>query len=144
MELRLKRYRILKLYGLKCKISELEIDFLLNWGLNRNLLQAQGVLCKTAGLIRILIYFYKGKTVDRVHGLWTAQGWSVHGSTMDLTVVSGRSSPELSPPVATVSEKSPRMEKHGAGGAVMVGGRWWGNKLTVASSHGHEAWNREK
>jgi hypothetical protein len=25
-----------------------------------------------------LIYFYKGKMVDRVHGLWTAQGWSVH------------------------------------------------------------------
>jgi hypothetical protein len=53
------------------KISELETDFLLNWGLNRNLIPAQGVLCKTVGFIWILICFYKGKTVDRVHGLWT-------------------------------------------------------------------------
>jgi hypothetical protein len=60
------------------KILELETDFLLNRGLNLNLIQAHGVLCKTVGLIRILIYFYKGKTVDRVHGLWTAQGWPVH------------------------------------------------------------------
>jgi hypothetical protein len=63
-ELQLKRYRVLKLWGLKCKISELETDFLLNRGLNHNLIQAQGVSCKTVGLIRILIYFYKGKTVD--------------------------------------------------------------------------------
>jgi hypothetical protein len=78
-KLRLKRYMVLKLHGLKCKISELGTDFLLNRGLNHNLIQAQGVLCKTTGLIRILIYFYKGKTVDRVHELWTAQGWPVHG-----------------------------------------------------------------
>ena len=32
MELRLKRYRGLKLQGLKCKISELKTDFLLNRG----------------------------------------------------------------------------------------------------------------
>jgi hypothetical protein len=51
--------------------------------------------------------------VDRVHGLWTAQGWPVHGSTVDLTVVGSRSSPELSPPIAMVSEKSSRMEKLG-------------------------------
>jgi hypothetical protein len=29
--------------------------------------------------------------MDRVHGLWTVQGWPVHGSTVDLTVASGRS-----------------------------------------------------
>jgi hypothetical protein len=72
-ELRLKRYRVLKLQGLKCKILELETDFLLNRGLNHNLIQAQGVLCKTAGLIQILIYFLQRKNggpspqaVDRV------------------------------------------------------------------------------
>jgi hypothetical protein len=42
-ELRLKRYRVLELYVLKCKLSELEIDFLLNQGLNHNLIQAQGL-----------------------------------------------------------------------------------------------------
>jgi hypothetical protein len=40
--------------------------------------------------------------VDRVHKLWTAQGWPVHGSTVDLTVAGGRSSPELG--LAAVSE----------------------------------------
>jgi hypothetical protein len=28
--------------------------------------------------------------VDRVHGLWTARGWPVHGSTVDLTTAGGR------------------------------------------------------
>jgi hypothetical protein len=40
--------------------------------------------------------------VDRVHGLWTAQGWPVHGSTVDLTVAGGRSSPELGLAAASV------------------------------------------
>jgi hypothetical protein len=30
------------------------------------------------GIIPNFDLFYKGKTVDRVHGLWTAQGWPVH------------------------------------------------------------------
>jgi hypothetical protein len=77
-ELRLKSYKVLKLEGLKRKILELETDFLLNQGLNHNLLQAQGVLCKIVGLIR-------------VHGLWTAEGCLVHGSTVGLTVASGHS-----------------------------------------------------
>jgi hypothetical protein len=29
-----KKFGVLKFYGLKCKISELDIDFLLNQGLN--------------------------------------------------------------------------------------------------------------
>jgi hypothetical protein len=33
--------------------------------------------------------------VDQVHGLWTAQEWPVHESTMDLIVAGGQSSPEL-------------------------------------------------
>jgi hypothetical protein len=57
MELRLKSYESLNFQGLKRKITELKTDFLLTQGLNHHLLQAQGVLCKTAGLIQILIYF---------------------------------------------------------------------------------------
>jgi hypothetical protein len=37
-----------------------------------------------------------------------------------LTVAGGWSSPELSPPVAMVSEKSPRMETHGEGNDVKL------------------------
>jgi hypothetical protein len=44
----------------------------------------------------------KKELVDRVHGLWTAQGWPVHGSTVDLTVAGGRSSPELGLAAASV------------------------------------------
>jgi hypothetical protein len=72
---------------------------------------------------------------------------------VDLIVAGGRSSLELSPPVATVLEKSPRwrnMERAttrsspeaSTGGAVMEGGRRQGNKFAAASSRGHEAWNR--
>jgi hypothetical protein len=58
-ELRLKRYRVLKLYGLKCKILELKIDFLSNRGLNHNLLQAQGAIYKNLGFIGIYdLFFY--------------------------------------------------------------------------------------
>jgi hypothetical protein len=31
------------------------------------------------GIILDFDLFLHGKTVDRVHGLWTAQGWVVHG-----------------------------------------------------------------
>jgi hypothetical protein len=34
---------------------------------------------KNYGIIPDFDLFLQGKTVDRVHGLWTAQGWSVHG-----------------------------------------------------------------
>jgi hypothetical protein len=78
------------------------------------------------GLIRILIYFYKGKTVDRVHGLWTAQGWLVHGSTVDLTVAGGRSSPELG--LAAVSEHDGlpwrQRRQEGGTGTLAVGSPW--------------------
>ncbi len=37
-ELRLKSYEVLMLQGLNCKISELEIDFILIRGLNCNLI----------------------------------------------------------------------------------------------------------
>jgi hypothetical protein len=33
-------------------------------------------------------------------GRWTAQGWPVHGSTVDSTVADGRGSPELGLTVA--------------------------------------------
>jgi hypothetical protein len=45
-ELRLKRYRVFKLYGLKCKISKLKTDFLLNQGLKHNLIQAREVCAR--------------------------------------------------------------------------------------------------
>jgi hypothetical protein len=41
------------------------------------------------------LFFKKRKAVDQVHGLWTAQEWSVHGSTIDLTVAGGQNSLKL-------------------------------------------------
>jgi hypothetical protein len=71
-----------------------------------------------------------------------------HGTAPD------KDSQELSPPVATVSESSPRLGKHGEGndtkltrgiraGAVTEGGRQRRSKSAAASSRGHEARNRE-
>jgi hypothetical protein len=42
MELRLKSYESLDFQGLKHKITELKIDFLLKLGLNSNLSKTQG------------------------------------------------------------------------------------------------------
>jgi hypothetical protein len=111
-ELRLKRYRVLKLYGLKCKISELGTDFLLNRGLNRNLIQAQGVLCKTAGLIQILIYFYKGKRWTestscgpRKGGRSTVDSRPGQGSTLAGARLAGAAKPRSSPRVGEKGEE---------------------------------------
>jgi hypothetical protein len=64
--------------------------------------------------------------VDRVHGLWTAQGWPVHGSTMDLTVAGGRGSPELS--LAAVPGHGGLPWRHrrqeGGTGILAVGSPW--------------------
>jgi hypothetical protein len=112
-ELRLKSYKVLKLEGLKRKILELETDFLLNQGLNHNLLQAQGVLCKIVGLIR-------------VHGLWTAEGCLVHGSTVGLTGASGRSAPELGIAATPGHGGLPRRHRRQEGGvgSLAVGSPW--------------------
>jgi hypothetical protein len=49
--------------------------------------------------------------VDQVHGLWTAQEWPVHGSTVDLTVTGGRSSLELG--LAAAPGHSDLPQRHG-------------------------------
>jgi hypothetical protein len=53
--------------------------------------------------------------VDHVHGLWTAQGWPVHGSTVDLTVAGGRSSPELGLVAASVHGDTLRQGRNRGG-----------------------------
>jgi hypothetical protein len=50
-ELRLKSYESLNFQGLKHKITELKIDFLLKFGLNSNLWKTQGPRSKSSGFI---------------------------------------------------------------------------------------------
>jgi hypothetical protein len=70
--------------------------------------------------------FLKGKVVDRVHRLWTAQEWPVHRSTMDLTVAGGRSSPELDIAAAPGHGDLPRWHGRQKGGAgTLVAGSPW-------------------
>jgi hypothetical protein len=87
-------------------------------------------LCKTVGLIQILIYFYKGTAVDRVHRLWTTQGWPVHGSIVDLTMAGGQSSPKLGLAVALRHGGLPWRHQRQEGGAGTLAveqskAQWW-------------------
>jgi hypothetical protein len=64
--------------------------------------------------------------VDRVHGLWTVQEWLVHGSTMDLTMAGGQSSPELGLVAALRHDDLPRRHERqkGSAGSLAVGSPW--------------------
>jgi hypothetical protein len=55
--------------------------------------------------------------VDRVHGLWTAQEWPVHGSTVDLKVAGGRSLSKLGLAAALGHGDLPRRHGRQKGGA---------------------------
>jgi hypothetical protein len=57
--------------------------------------ETKGPLCKMAGIFWFQIYFSIGNRMDQVHGLWTAQGRLVHGSTVDSIVAGSQGSPEL-------------------------------------------------
>jgi hypothetical protein len=54
--------------------------------------------------------------VDRVHGLYTAREWLVHGSTVDLTVAGGRTSSELGLAAASGHDDLPRRHGRQEGG----------------------------
>jgi hypothetical protein len=71
--------------------------------------------------------------VDRVHGLWTARGWPVHGSMVDHRRRPPKSSPELalgaalvggsSPAIGEIQEEVPGFLTEGFGGRCGEGGR---------------------
>jgi hypothetical protein len=58
--------------------------------------KGRGFFANEARIFWFRILFSIGNRMDRVYGLWTAQGRLVHGSTMDTTVAGGQGSPELS------------------------------------------------
>jgi hypothetical protein len=61
--------------------------------------------------------------VDHVHGLSTVRGGPVHGSTVDLTVAGGRSSPELDLAAAPGHDDLPwRHGRHEGGVGTLVAG----------------------
>jgi hypothetical protein len=59
--------------------------------------------------------------VDRVHGLWIAQEWLVHGSTVDLTMADVWSSPELSLVATLGHDEAKGRCGDSSGGLTLVG-----------------------
>jgi hypothetical protein len=82
--------------------------------------------------------------VDRVHGLWTARGWPVHGSTVDLTVAGGRSSLELGLAAAPGHGGLPRRHgrQEGGTGTLVVGSPWAEGRRGGLATVGSEARRR--
>jgi hypothetical protein len=75
------------------------------------------------GIIPDFDLFLHGKTVDRVHGLWTAQGWSVHGGLATGTrrrarrsVVAGAAEPGSLPRVGEKGKELRGVLTEGFGG----------------------------
>jgi hypothetical protein len=70
--------------------------------------KGRGFSVNVAGIFWFRIYFSIGNCMDRVHGLWTAQGNLVHGCTMDSTVASGQGLLEFSLAIAPGHGNLPR------------------------------------
>jgi hypothetical protein len=69
--------------------------------------KGRGLFAKRQGFSGFGIIFEWKIRMDRVHGLWTAQGWPVHESVEDLAGADGPGSPELGLVTAPVHDSSP-------------------------------------
>jgi hypothetical protein len=119
MELRLKRYMVLKLQGLDCKFTGLDIKYNLKTeGWITIYIDNMVLSAKLAELIRIYDLFFIRKAGE--------PGSQCSGPAVGLrSMVASRrrrdkSSLELSPQVVTAMESSPRLEKLGDGNAVKL------------------------
>jgi hypothetical protein len=87
------------LFGISGKWLGLYLEIFSDFGIlfgnfvDRGLIsgKGRGFSANVAGIFWFRIYFSLGNHMDRVHGLWAAQGRLVHGSTM----AGGQGSPEL-------------------------------------------------
>jgi hypothetical protein len=145
MELRLKRYRVLKLEGLDCKFTRLDIKhnsktkgwtaiYTGNMVFGANL----------AELIRIYDLFFVRKTGEP--GSQSSGPAVGLRSMVDLRRRRDKRSLELLPQEAMATESSPRLEKLGEGNTVKLscgfsGQCGNGGRPAVASPRGQGAWN---